>query len=190
MAGCQLEEKNKTNMDKLTKKIIENLNFDAYYLIEEERDNIIALDGKQLMIDLLNRDDMWNTKVSYLFKRVPEIWKDFNLSDWQEIMRSVHRPAAYRPNVDDEANFEDIRFLYNWIGINSLDLYKNTPNISDADRAVIERKGEYLLFDSDKTGDDYKRWFTDGTYGNIQYFKDMKARLISQGAKANLLPDL
>lgn len=177
-------------MDNITKKIIENLNKGGYDFIIEEKENIKKIDGKKIIIDLLNDKYLLNRYVSAILLIVPELWKNFNLSDWQEIIRSVNRPAEYRPNIDDEANFEDIRFLHNWIGIDSLDLYKNTSDISEINKSILDKKAKYCLIDSNRDGKSYKLWFQDGIYGDIKYFIDMKTRLISQGAKANNLPDL
>ena len=177
-------------MNDITKKLIENLNRLMYDEILEQKTDILEVDGKQLIIDLLNDEYLGSRDVSALLKIIPEIWKDFNLSDWQDIIRSVNRPAEYRPNIDTEANFEDIRFLYHWIGIDSLDLYQNTSGISVSNKSILDKKAKYCLVDSDRNGNNYEISFKEGIYGNIQYFRDMKARLISQGAKANSLPDL
>lgn len=106
------------------------------------------------------------------------------------IIRKVDRSANYRILIDNEPCFEDIRFLYNWIGIDSVKLYKNESGLPDKYKKSLDRVFPVLLIDPMKDGELYKENFQDGTFGNIKYFRDMKIRLINQGANASSLPNL
>lgn len=147
--------------------------------------NEILLDQskKELIVDILNTKEFIYTDVGGLFLTIPELWKDFNLDDWLYIIRNVIRPAKYRLYMDYEPNFEDIRFLYNWIGIDSVNLYKEDSEISKENKVNLDKVFPQFLNDTMRNGDTYKEDFKDGTFGNIKYFRDMKQRLILQGVK-------
>ena len=90
----------------------------------------------------------------------------------------------------NEPCFEDLRFLYNWIGIDSVRLYKNESGISEKNKRSLDRVFPALLTDPMREGELDKENFQDGTFGDIKYFRDMKIRLINQGAKPSPMLNL
>lgn len=154
------------------------------------KNEILEEDKRGLITEILNTKEFVYTDVRALFLIIPELWKDFNLEDWLYIIRNVNRPDKYRGLMDYEPHFEDIRFLYNWIGIDSISLYKNDSQISEKNKANLDKVFPGFTADSMRSGDTYKEDFEDGTFGNIEYFREMKQRLISQGAKESLIGSL
>ncbi|WP_370895586.1 hypothetical protein [Chryseobacterium gossypii] len=177
-------------MEEIIQKLHQGLKqngWDSYKLLKNE---LLTYNPKDLIISLLNTKELWNTDLRSLFIIIPEIWKDFNLNDWKYIIQSVNRPSNYRILIDHGPFFEDIRFLYNWIGIDSISLYKNDPGISLENKKNLDKVFPAFLLDPMRDGELYKEDFQDGTFGDIKYFKDMKIRLINEGAKASPMPDL
>lgn len=151
--------------------------------------DLLSVDTKNLIIHLLNEIKLRDSDVRALLLCIPELWKDFSLEDWKFIIRKVNRPSNYRVLIDNSPCFEDIKFLYNWIGIDSIKLYKNDPEISDESKKSMDRVFPLFLHDTMRNGE-YMEDFQDGTFGDIKYFREMKSRLMSQGAKPSPLPDL
>lgn len=172
---------------KIIKKIIKVVKED-WDGLKKIKNEVLSVNSKELMVQMLNSPEIVYTDMSAVLLILPEIWKDFNLEDWVYIIRNVNRPKKYRLYIDDGPYFEDIRFLYNWIGIDSIDLYKRDQLISSDNKKSLDKIAHRFLIDPMR--DDYKEDFEDGTFGNIKYFKDMKQRLISQGAKSNPVEDL
>ena len=104
-------------MEQIIQKLhhgIKQSGWDSYKPLKNE---LLAYNSKDLIIKLLNSEDFRYKNIRSLFVIIPELWKDFNLDDWMYIIRKVDRPTNYRLYIDDGPYFEDIRFLYNWIGI-------------------------------------------------------------------------
>lgn len=107
-------------MEQIIQKLhhgIKQSGWDSYKPLKNE---LLAYNSKDLIIKLLNSEDFRYKNIRSLFVIIPELWKDFNLDDWMYIIRKVDRPTNYRLYIDDGPYFEDIRFLYNWIGIDSI----------------------------------------------------------------------
>ncbi|MEN5309174.1 hypothetical protein ABE425_16870 [Chryseobacterium cucumeris] len=176
-------------MEQIIQKLhhgIKQSGWDSYKPLKNE---LLAYNSKDLIIKLLNSEDFRYKNIRSLFVIIPELWKDFNLDDWMYIIRKVDRPTNYRLYIDDGPYFEDIRFLYNWIGIDSISLYKNDPGVSSKNKQNLDKVFPMFLHDTLRNGD-YKEEFSDGTCGDIKYFRDMKTRLISQGAKPSPMSNL
>lgn len=172
---------------RIIKKII-NIVKEDWNGLKKMRNEALTINSKELIVQMLNSPEIVYTDMSAILLILPEIWKDFNLEDWQYIIRNVNRPKQYKLYIDDGPYFEDIRFLYNWIGIDSIDLYKKDQIISSDNKKNLDQIINRFL--NDPMRDNYKEDFEDGTFGNIKYFKDMKQRLISQGAKSSPVEDL
>lgn len=176
-------------MEQIIQKLkqgIKESGWDAYKPLKNE---LLMHNSKELIVRLLNSDSFRYKNIRSLFLIIPELWKDFNLDDWMYIIRKVDRPENYRLYKDDGPYFEDIRFLYNWIGIDSISLYKNDPGVSSKNKQSLDRVFPVFLHDTLRNGD-YMEEFLDGTFGDIKYFRDMKIRLMNQGASASPMPDL
>ncbi|AXO80717.1 hypothetical protein DZC78_10085 [Olleya aquimaris] len=173
-------------MKQLTRKILKATSgpegdWENFRLLKNEI--LLEENKKELIIDILNTKEFIYTDVGGLFLTIPELWEDFDLNDWLHIIRNVNRPSKYRLYMDYEPNFEDIRFLYNWIGIDSVSLYKEDSEISKENKENLNKVFPQFLNDTMRNGDTYKEDFKDGTFGDISFFRIMKERLISQGAK-------
>ncbi|WP_298417870.1 hypothetical protein [uncultured Kordia sp.] len=169
--------------DKIIKTVKEDWND-----LKKIKKEILSVNSKELIIKLLNSSEIVYTDMSAVLLIIPEIWKDFELEDWKHIIQNVNRPKEYRLYIDDGPFFEDIRFLYNWIGIDSIELYKSDPLILPENKKSLDKIVHNFLKDTMR--DNYKEDFEDGTFGNIDYFRKMKQKLISQGAKRNSLKDI
>lgn len=176
-------------MEQIIQKLqhgIEESGWDSYKLLKNE---LLTYNSRDLIVNLLNSKNFRYKSIRSLLVIVPELWKDFSLEDWMYIIRKVNRPSSYRIYIDDGPYFEDIRFLYNWIGIDSISLYKNDSGVSSKNKQSLDRVFPVFLHDTLRNGD-YKEEFLDGTFGDIRYFKEMKTRLINQGAKPSPMPNL
>lgn len=150
--------------------------------IDDFKTQILSYGNKQFIIDLLNFEIFIHRNAEAIFLKIPELWKDFSLDDWKEIILSIDRPKTYRAFMEVSAHFEDIKFLHNWLEIDSISLYKNISNLSESNRKSLDKNVEYLF------GDTWKNWdltedFEDGTFCNTKYFKESKMKLIAEGAK-------
>lgn len=146
------------------------------------KDQILAYGNKQFIIDMLNFDIFINNWAESIFLKIPELWKDLSLDDWKEIIISIDRPKTYRPYMEVSAHFEDLKFLHNWLEIDSISLYKSISSLSDSNRESLDKNLKYLFDDSDKRWD-LTEEFGDGTFCNPSYFKEAKMKLIAEGAK-------
>lgn len=177
-------------MEQIIIKLIGFLPYNSWESYKDLKSELLSVDTKSLIVRILNERRFRDTDVKALLLVIPELWKDFNLDDWKYIIRKVDRSANYRVLIDNEPCFEDIRFLYNWIGIDSLKLYKNESGISEENKKSLDRVFPVLLTDPMREGESYKEDFQDGTFGNIKYLRDMRIRLINQGAIASPMPNL
>jgi len=177
-------------MEQIILKLKHFLKLNGWESYKNLKSELLALNTKDLIIHILNDDTMRDSNVTALLLAIPELWKDFNLNDWKYIIQNVNRPSNYRLLMDNKPCFEDIRFLYNWIGIDSVKLYKNDLNISEENRRILDRIFPAFLVDSTRNGEFYRENFQDGTFGDIRYFKEMKNRLISQGATPSAVSNL
>lgn len=177
-------------MKDLINQITENQRKEGWAGFNKIKDQMLQEDTRELIINLMKVDNVMFQNIGALFIVIPELWKDYDLEDWLYIIRNAERPKNYRVLIDDGTYFEDIRFLYNWIGIDSVDLYKNDSQISKANKDALDNVFPDFLSDTMRNGDSYKEDFKDGTFGNIEYFREMNQRLINQGAKENLIGSL
>ncbi len=168
-------------MEKLINKLIKELDQNGWDAIKDYKKEILSHEGKEFMINLLNNLDLRYTHAPVVFLIIPEIWKDFNLQDWKYVIHNIDRPAKYRILFDDSSNFEDLKFLYNWIGIDSIKLCNEDDELPIEKKKAINRVLPNFLFEQLGDGEED---FEDGTFGKKEYFITMKERLISQGAKA------
>lgn len=154
----------------------------SYSEYQRSKSEFLKFDPKELIIACLNHSYFSGEDVAALLINVPEIWKDLNLNDWKYIIENVNRRADYRLVMDNDACFEDIKFLYKFLEIDSIKLYKEDSNITAENKSVLDRviPGICTNFFKDDLDEEY---FTDGTYGNRYYFREMKKKLITQGAK-------
>ncbi|MEN4759540.1 hypothetical protein ABEG63_04295 [Chryseobacterium sp. C39-AII1] len=176
----------RVTIEKLSISIKEK-GWDSYKSLKKE---LLTYNTKDLIVEILNANNFRNSDTRSLLLIIPELWKDFSLEDWKYIIRKVNRPSIYRLYIDNSSQFEDIRFLYNWIGIDSVSLYKNDSLISKENKQALDKVFPAYLIDPMRDGGLYKEDFQDGTFGNIDYFRKMKHRLISQGAKPNPMGNL
>lgn len=172
-------------LNKLKKAII-----GANFEIEPIKQELILNTSKEFIVEILNSKEFIYTDIGYLLLVVPELWKDFNLEDWLYVIRNVNREKNYRILINSEPCFEDIRFLHNWIGIDSIDLYKNDIGISDENKKSLDIVFPEFLTDTLRNGEVYMEDFSDGTFGDINYFKEMHESLLSQGASKSLMGKL
>ncbi|WP_292010559.1 hypothetical protein [Chryseobacterium sp.] len=172
-------------MEQIIQKLLNGLESRGWDCYKPLKDELLSHNTKDLIVKVITTESFRYTDVRSLLLIVPELWKDFSLEDWKYIMRKIDRPSNYRLYIDDSSYFEDIRFLYNWIGIDSISLYKNDPLLSSENKNNLDKVFPLFLHDTMRNGEEYKEDFNDGTFGNIKYFKEMKSKLISQGAKAN-----
>jgi hypothetical protein len=166
-------------MERLIKKLILELDQNGWDAIKDNKKEILTFDGKEFMINLLNNNDLRYTHAPVIFLIIPEIWKDFNLQDWKYVIHNIERPAKYRILFDDSPNFEDLKFLYNWIGIDSIKLCNEDDALPIEKKKAINRVLPNFLIHNLGDGEED---FADGTFGKKEYFITMKQRLISQGA--------
>jgi|GEM_PF-2786645 len=150
--------------------------------INSFRDQIMSYGNKQFIIDLLNFDMFSHKRAEAIFLKTPEMWKDLSLADWKDIIRSIERPEKYRAFMEISAHFEDVKFLHNWLGIDSISLYEDIPNLSESNRKSLEKNLKYLYGDSWKKSH-LEEDFEDGTFCNPKYFQETKTKLIKEGAK-------
>jgi len=177
-------------MENIVKQIFDGIKekgWDSYKLLKNE---ILTYDKKDLIVEILNTNSFRYSDAKNLLLIIPELWKDFSLEDWKYIIRKINRPSNYRLYIDNSSQFEDIRFLYNWIGIDSIALYKNDSLISKENKQALDKVFPAFLIDPMRDGDLYKENFQDGTFGDINYFRKMKQRLINQGAKPSPIANL
>ncbi|MEN5309172.1 hypothetical protein ABE425_16860 [Chryseobacterium cucumeris] len=177
-------------MEQIIIKLLGFLKFNDWESYKSLKNELLSVDTKNLIVQILNESRFRDTDVKALLLVIPELWKDFNMDDWMYIIRKVDRSANYRVLIDNEPCFEDIRFLYNWIGVDSIKLYQNGSGIPEKSKKSLDRVFPVLLTDPMREGELYKEDFQDGTFGDIKYFRDMKTRLISQGAKPSPMPNL
>ncbi|HCN49646.1 MAG TPA: hypothetical protein DIT10_11225 [Chryseobacterium sp.] len=177
-------------MEQIIMKLIDFLQSNGWESYKDLKSELLSLDTKSLIVQILSEKQFVDSDVKALFLAIPELWKDFNLDDWMYIIRKVERSANYRVLIDNEPCFEDLRFLYNWIGIDSVRLYKNESGISEKNKRSLDRVFPALLTDPMREGELDKENFQDGTFGDIKYFRDMKIRLINQGAKPSPMLNL
>lgn len=177
-------------MEQIIIKLIDFLQSNDWESYKDLKSELLSIDIKDLIVQILNERGFRDTDVRALLLAIPELWKDFNLHDWMYIIRKVERSANYRVLIDNEPCFEDIRFLYNWIGIDSVRLYKNESDISEKNKRSLDRVFPVLLTDPMREGELYKENFQDRTFGGVKYFRDMKLRLMNQGAKPSPIPSL
>ncbi|MDG4653924.1 hypothetical protein [Chryseobacterium arthrosphaerae] len=177
-------------MEQIIIKLVDFLQSNGWERYKGLKNELLSLDTKSLIVQILNEKRFVDSDVRALFLAIPELWKDFNLDDWMYIIRKVERSANYRVLIDNEPCFEEIRFLYNWIGIDSVRLYKNESGISEKNKRSLDRVFPALLTDPMREGELYKENFQDETFGDIRYLRDMKIRLINQGASASPMPSL
>lgn len=168
-------------MEKLITKLITELDQDGWDAINNNKNELLKFDGKELIISLLNNQNLRYSHAPAILVIIPEIWKDFSLEDWKQIMRKIERPKKYRVLIDDSSQFEDIRFLCNWIGIDGIKLYKEDNLLSKENKEALDKVFPGFLFDHIKSGDN-KEDFEDGTFGKLQYLLTMRKRLLSEGA--------
>ncbi|GEN75759.1 hypothetical protein [Chryseobacterium hagamense] len=176
-------------MEEIIQKLHQGIKQSGWDIFKHLKKELLNYNSKDLIIKLLNSKEFKYKNIRSLLVIIPELWKDFSLEDWRIIMREVNRPSNYRVFIDDGPYFEDVRFLYNWIGIDSIKLYKNDPEISDENKRYLDRVFPLFLHDTMRNGE-YMEDFHDGTFGDIKFFREMKSRLMSQGAKPSPLPDL
>lgn len=147
--------------------------------------DILKQDKLVFLIDCFNHSEINYKYMQYLLLTIPEVWKDFSLDDWKFIIRNVKRKSKYKVLYDDEGCFEDIKFLFKWIEVDSVDLYRNDSKINERDKNILDRVIKSYAYDIYKDPEhsnlDYE-WFEEGVYGDIMYFEIMKERLLKQGA--------
>lgn len=177
-------------MEQIILKLKHFLKLNGWESYKNLKSELLTLNTKDLIIHILNDDTMRDSNVTALLLAIPELWKDFNLNDWKYIIQNVNRPSNYRLLMDNKPCIEDIRFLYNWIGIDSISLYKKDTLISKENKQNLDKVFPAFLSDTIRNGEIYKENFQDGTFGDIRYFKEMKIRLISQGAIASGVSNL
>ena len=170
-------------MKKIIEKIIEHRKKEGWDIFKKMKSEILQFDSKYFLINCFNHEKMNNTYMSAMLLIIPELWKNFNLEDWLNIMRAIERPKKYRLYMDDSAHFEDIKFLYNWIEIDSIKLFKEDLIISNENKRVLNKIFPGYLRDLIKSNPDYMEDFNDKTFGEYKHLEAMRERLISQGAK-------
>lgn len=170
-----------TNLvNKIFVALRESSNIDTINAFKNE---ILSYGSKQFIIDLLNFEYFFNKRAEAIFLKTPEIWKDLSLNDWKEIIKLIDRPETYRPFMEVSSHFEDLKFLHNWLEIDSIALYKSISDLSESNRKSLDKNLKYLFGDSRKRSDSYKEDFEDGTFCNPKYFQEAKMKLIAEGAK-------
>ena len=169
-------------MEKLINKLLLDLKENGWTTgVEINKKEILQNGGKEFITNLLSNPEFRYTYAPRVFLIIPQIWNNFSLDDWKYVLRNVKRPLKYRPLFDESASFEDIKFLYNWIKIDSLKLFDEDPEISDEIKQKVRRLFPNFLsmdLDEDLAEEDFK----DGTFGDRKYLAEMRDRLISQGA--------
>lgn len=168
-------------------KIIENLNnffrLNGWNDYKKMKIQLLSVNTRDLVIHVLNDSRFRNSDVEALLLCIPELWKDFSLNDWKFIIQKVNRSSNYRLLMDNDPCFEDVKFLYNWIEIDSINLYKNDTGISNKDKKFLNKVFPALLSDTLKKSGSYKEDFEDGTFCNPKYFQEAKIKLVAEGAK-------
>jgi hypothetical protein len=170
----------KKYLDKTLFELTDTLGGLEFFKDDQRKKELLKYDGKELLIYYFNHPKMKYKKMQYLLLTVPEIWKDFNLNDWIDVICNVVRPESYRILFDEEACFEDIKFLYRYIGVDSVKLYKD--NCKNSDVEILNKIISDYAYDMFKSDLDIEN-FEDGTYGSFYYFKEMKERLLIQGVQ-------
>lgn len=169
-------------MESLIQKIVNSLRQKGLTDIRLFENEILSQEPKDFLVACFTNEDIHYRYMNEILLIFTDLWKDFNLDDWREIMRRIDRPKGYRPLFDDTGHFEDVKFLLNWIEIDSIELYQNDPEISEKNKKVLDKVIPLFLFSPTK-GVDFMEDFEDGTYGNYQHLVKMRERLIKQGAK-------
>lgn len=126
--------KSKEKMKNFIKKLIFEIQEDGWDVVNKKKQQILNFDNKQFIIEILNTESFRNTFAEATLLILPELWKDFNLSDWLEIMRRIKSPVNYRVLMDDGPYFVDIRFLCSWIGIDARKLFREDKELPEQKR--------------------------------------------------------
>ena len=65
---------------------------DGWDVVNKKEQQILNFDNKQFIIEILNTESFRNTFAEATLLILPELWKDFNLSDWfaSEIAKSFN----------------------------------------------------------------------------------------------------
>jgi hypothetical protein len=169
-------------MKELIDKIIKKSLIEGYDYFSQEKNNLLKFNTKEVLITFFNHPKMWHRDMEALLLWIPELWKDFNLDDWLEIIRNVDRPANYKILFTETSQFEDIKFLYKWIKIDSIKLYQEDSLLSSEKKEVLDNIIPRFMYENDISDLEMEN-FEDGTYGDYKYIETMRERLISQGAK-------
>jgi hypothetical protein len=174
-------------MEKVTEFVNEQAKLLRVYAISlddvrENKSEYLNFNQKELITAFLNCELMKGSRLEQVLLELPELWRDLNLSDWKEIIQKVNRRENYKYLFDDWACFEDVKFLYKFLEIDSIDLYKSDSILTDSAKRNITSAISIYCSDFIKSQSDSEN-FDDGTYPSKSLFMEVKSRLISQGAK-------
>ncbi|WP_185287894.1 hypothetical protein [Chryseobacterium lactis] len=169
-----------TYLDKILSDLAKTFGGLEFFKSDEIKRELLKYNGKELLVYFFNHPNMKFKKMQFLLLTIPEIWKDFNLEDWIYIIYNVKRPENYHILFNEEAYFEDIKFLYKYIEVDSIKLYKQY--CKNEDIIILDKVISDYAYDMFKTELDIEN-FEDFTYGDVHYFKEMKERLLTQGAQ-------
>jgi len=170
-------------MKELIDKIIKISQSEGYDYFLKEKNNLLKYNTKEVLIAFFNHPNMRHLRMEALLLWIPELWKDLNLDDWLEIIRNVDRPADYKILFTETSQFEDIKFLYKWVKIDSIKLYQEDSILSAEKKEVLDNIIPKFMYQNDITDLEMEN-FEDGTYGEYKHIEAMRERLISQGANS------
>jgi hypothetical protein len=109
----------------------------------------------------------------------PEIWSDFNKTNWDKIMRTVKRPEHLRMLMDERGYFDDITFLFRYIGIDVFEWIRSDTHLNNKSKVVIfnyfRTRTNSLTRD---TSDDEN--YNEGIWADEKYCRGMRERLLQQ----------
>lgn len=143
---------------------------------KNEESDYLYFNSRDLIIECLNNELFYVKDVESLLLRLPKLWSDFSLDDWKHVIRNVARKPDYRYMFDSEPCFVDIKFLYKYLEVDSIKLYKEDTELSEESKASITKAVSVFCFQFFKDEYDLE------TIQDEPAFKKAKDRLLSEGA--------
>lgn len=141
---------------------------------------LLNFDSKDVLVCLFNEMER-SFNIPFLLC-APELWSNFHRGDWEYIFSNVKRPSDFHYLMKDYGNFDDVLFLYRYIGVDALKWLFEFPGISQTDKKTIFKYFKIGVHHLIKDSMDEEN-FGDGTWADLSYYNSMYKNLVAEGVE-------